>query len=160
MRKHPPFLHIIAIISSIALMLGSLFIWMYPPLPQKFPAAETQLTAVNLDPPIPLQYNDADQNRYSIEEMLKTSPFDKRRTAFIRSKPKPKVKPKTPEYKPEFIGTLGHGETQKAMIIWKPNEPAQTHTIGSQTPWGVLKSISDGELKFDKNGEVKTLSLF
>ncbi len=161
MKTSIPLFHILLTCSSIAILAGSLFVWTTPvQLSSELNDRPSQAITPQYNSPPPLDYNIPDQTHFSVSETLKISPFDKSRSAFTRQKTKPKSSPKKPTHQPEFIGTLGKANSRKAMIVWEPNAIAMTHSIGDDTPWGILTSISSTELIFETDEQTRKLSLF
>ena len=95
----------------------------------------------------------------SVSTILANSVFAPDRSEFTLARPKPPP-PKKPAFQPQFVGTLGTGDTLRAMVIWSKDGEAQTHRMGDSTPWGELVSISSTRLEFSGPDGEKELELF
>ena len=106
-----------------------------------------------------LQPNRPDQAKQHINSILAHSAFAPDRSEFTLSKPASPSPPKS-KFSPEFVGTLGSGDTLRALVIWSQNGEAQTHRVGDETPWGELVSIETTRLEFSAPDGMKQLELF
>lgn len=109
----------------------------------------------------PIVYHDILRTEGYVDITLSRSPFVMDRSAFSKFDPveQPPI-PAAPEYDPEFVGSLGRGDDMRILVIWGPNQPAASHAIGDQTPWGVLVSASSTKLVFQDEAERRVLDLF
>lgn len=107
----------------------------------------------------PLTYNDPVRARGYVDIVLGQSPFVKDRSAYRRNLVQA-PEPTLPELTPEFVGVMSNEGETEALVVWRTEEGAKSHSIGDETPWGVLISISPTRLVFESVEGQKELDLF
>lgn len=107
-----------------------------------------------------LKYHDTPLAIEASELIVTSSGFATDRTAYSRSVQTAAARPAAPEYKPQYVGRLGKGDELRVMIVWKPGDRAQTHSVGDDTPWGKLHKITSTELWFESQNQQKSLSIY
>ena len=123
------------------------------------PAALAEETAPTEHEVALLTYHDPVRARGFVDIILGQSPFVSDRSAYSRSALQT-PRPVEPELNPQFVGVFGSGTAISALVVWEPGQPAQSHGIGDETPWGVLTSVTSSRLVFEGEKGRKELELF
>ena len=120
---------------------------------------ELKVSIAQTEQAAPLVYHDPVLTRRFIDVVLARSPFANDRSAFIRNM-RPSTARSEPEHNPRFVGVTGRGDSISVLILWEPGQPAQSHSIGDNTPWGILVSATTSKLVFENDEGRKSLELF
>lgn len=119
----------------------------------------TEKTAIPAPDIALLTYHDPVRVRGYVDIVLAQSPFVSDRSAYSRIASQDNS-PAEPEIRPEFVGTVGRGDGISALVVWQPGQPALSHSLGDETPWGILISATSSTLVFEGEKGRKELKLF
>lgn len=158
MKPAIPLGPILLILIAVTIFVTAVLVYSAPLSPKLTRLPEIAPALQNTQRMKPLNVNDQNQRKEATKAILETSSFASDRSAFLRRREQTQVKQQ--ELTPEFVGAMGEGSRRRIMIIWRRGEDTKIHSVGDQTPWGTLVSITETEATFERPSGAKSLKLF